>query len=181
MGKSGSATDREILLRLNILVMIMSLVQVAFGLFHLITVMLGVIQDPVVGGDASEGEGASDDGEDQTPMFTLTLWSLENFVYVLSFFGVILLISCLVAQKAIRNVNLSGNIRFMWVLFWLLPIQIFCAIGLFDYYNVNYVTTKHRWSSPTMLWVRDLYWYARSCLVGINSCCAKNFPPESTQ
>lgn len=157
VGKSGSATDREILLRLNILVMIMSLVQVSFGLFHFITVLLGVIQDPVIGGDASEGNGVPDDGEDQVPMLTMTLWSLETFVYFLSIFGVILLIACLVAQKAIRNVNLGGNIRFMWVLLWLLPIQIFCAIGLFDYYNVNYVTTKHRWLSPTMVWVRDLY------------------------
>lgn len=138
----------------------MSLVQVSFGLFHFITVLLGVIQDPVIGGDASEGNGVPDDGEDQVPMLTMTLWSLETFVYFLSIFGVILLIACLVAQKAIRNVNLGGNIRFMWVLLWLLPIQIFCAIGLFDYYNVNYVTTKHRWLSPTMVWVRDLYWYA---------------------
>lgn len=145
--------------------MIMSFVQVAFGLFHFITVLLGFIRDPVIGGDASEGNGASAYREDRSPMFTLNLWSLDLFVYVLSLFGVILLVACLFAQKAIRNVNLGGNMRFMWVLLWLLPFQIFCGIGLFDYYSVNYVTTRHSWSSPAMLWVRNLYWYAsRPCL-----------------
>ena len=43
----------------------------------------------------------------------------------------VLLIASMLAQRAIRDVNLVGSVRYMWVLLWLLPIQIFCTIGLF--------------------------------------------------
>jgi len=50
---------------------------------------------------------------------------------------------------------LVRSVRFMWTLFWLLPIQIFLMIGLFDYYGVMYVYTKHWWDEPGMAWFRS--------------------------
>ena len=63
------------------------------------------------------------------------------------------------ARRAIRDVNLVGSVRFMWVLFWLLPVQVFFMIGLFDYYYVNEVKTKHWWDDPSMRQPREIFCY----------------------
>ena len=46
------------------------------------------------------------------------------------------------------NHHAAHRERFMWALFLLLLIQIFCLIGLFDYSKVNAVTIKHWCDDP---------------------------------
>ena len=49
------------------------------------------------------------------------------------------------------------SVRYMWALLWLLPLEIFFMIGLFDYYKVNEVYTKHWWENPSMKFSRELF------------------------
>jgi hypothetical protein len=79
------------------------------------------------------------------------------FVYLLSGVNLVLLIASYFAQRAIRKVNLVRSVRFMWTLFWLIPIQIFLMIGLFDVYRVMGVYITHWWSEPTMAWFRTQF------------------------
>ena len=124
--------------RLNILVMFMCVIQIGFGLLWFLKTLLGFEGD-------NEGQEMFSHTDDDTPLLVALardLGSLELFVYTQAIFNGLLLVACLVAQRSIRNVNITSNLRFMWVLLWLIPIQIFSGIGLFDTYGVNSVWIK---------------------------------------
>jgi hypothetical protein len=52
--------------------------------------------------------------------------------------------------KVIQRVDLVRAIRYLWVLLWIVPFEIFFNISLFDYHRVTLVWIKH--------------WYVNSCL-----------------
>jgi len=145
---SVSATDRQILLRLNLLCAFFCVLQVMIGVFIFITKFTGYVE--------KDNNEVSNPDVDKPPI-SVDLWSLETFVYFISLINFVLLIATVLAHRAIRNVNLVGSVRFMWVLFWLLPLQIFCMIGLFDINNVGGVTAKYWWDDPSMSFVRRLF------------------------
>jgi len=170
---SMSATDREILLRLNGLCSFFCVVQIGLGLFLFSTSVMGVVQerdDAVkdaafaddangVKGKQSEAGGGGNEEEDIVNLILISpdLWNLKLFVYMLSIVNVVLLIASVLSQRVIREVNLVGSVRFMWSLFWLLPIQIFLMIGLFDYYRVMEVWIRHFWGDASMAYLRGLF------------------------
>uniref|UniRef100_A0A7S1YXR5 Uncharacterized protein n=1 Tax=Trieres chinensis TaxID=1514140 RepID=A0A7S1YXR5_TRICV len=67
----------------------------------------------------------------------------------------------LLTLKVIRNVNLVGAVKYMWALYWIMPIEILFVVSLFDYHRVTDVWVKHWWSTPSMNWFRELF-----CLAG---------------
>jgi len=71
--------------------------------------------------------------------------------------AVFLLIAAFLVARAIRQVNLAGLVRYYWALRWLLPIELFCAIGLFDFHKVTEVVIKHWFNDPSLEWFRDRY------------------------
>ena len=144
-----SATDREILLRLNRLCEFFCIVQIGAGIFLFVITVTGYVED-------DSEELATEEGQDK-PLVSPDLWNLEWFVYCLTMISVVLLIASILAQHHIRDVNLVGSVRFMWAFYWLLPVQIFFMIGLFDYFNVNEVKMKHWWDDPSMLKPREVY------------------------
>lgn len=148
-----SATDRQIVIRLNVLIVFFCFVQIASGLFLLITVLMGYKQHAQIGAESR----LYYEGDKDKPIVTQDLWSLTTFVYFLAGINVILLIAAMLAQRAIRYVNLTKSVRYMWVLFWILPLQIFFSIGLFDYNQVMEVWTKHWWDDKSLSWYRELF------------------------
>ena len=146
---SISATDREILIRLNVLCSFFCIIQIGLGLFLFITSLMGSIEDR----DENKNDPNASSTEDfeARPLVSPDLWNLTLFVYMLSIVNAVLLIASVLAQRAIREVNLVGSVKFMWSLLWLLPIQIFLMIGLFDYYRVMEVWIKHWWDDPSMV------------------------------
>jgi hypothetical protein len=88
---------------------------------------------------------------------TSTLWNLNGTMCLVGFVGVLILIASIVTWRTVRNVDLIGVMRYLWVLVWLLPFELFCAIGLFDYFEVTAVWIKHWWRSPEMAWFRSRY------------------------
>lgn len=149
-----SATDREVLLRLNLLCAFFCVVQICAGVFLFVVGFIGykAEEEEVNNGATMETE----DNEDK-PLVSAELWSIELFVYCLSVVSIVLLVASLLAQRAIREVNLVGSVRYMWCLFWVTPIQIFFMIGLFDYYSVNEVTVKHWWDDPSFSTAREFF------------------------
>lgn len=148
-----SATDRQIVIRLNILIGFFCLAQIASGLFLLSTTLMGYQQSARYAADTKEYNEADKD----KPIITQDLWSLTTFIYFLAGINFVLLFSAMLAQRAIRYVNLTKSVRFMWVLFWILPLQIFFSIGLFDYNQVMTVWTKHWWDDKSLSWYRELF------------------------
>ena len=135
-----SATDRQIVIRLNVLIVFFCLVQIGAGIFVLTTVLIGYFD--TVSREA-DTKIYYEEGNDNRPLITQDLWSLTTFVYFLSLMNFVLLIAAMLAQRAIRYVNLAKSVRYMWALFWILPLQVFFMIGLFDYNQVMEVWTKH--------------------------------------
>lgn len=138
LGLNG--TDREILLRMNMLCLFFCIVQAGVGGYSFFTNFIGHYN-----------------GADDGPFINGVLWSLQLFVYFLSIVSTILGITCLFARRWLRDVNLVGSVRFMWTLLWVLPLQIYFMIGLFDYYNVNIVYTKHWWDNPINEYSREIF------------------------
>lgn len=135
-----SATDRQIVIRLNVLIVFFCLVQIGSGIFVLTTVLIGYFD--TVSREA-DTKIYYEEGNDNRPLITQDLWSLTTFVYFLSLMNFVLLIAAMLAQRAIRYVNLAKSVRYMWALFWILPLEVFFMIGLFDYNQVMEVWTKH--------------------------------------
>ncbi len=148
-----SATDRQIVIRLNILIVFFCLAQIASGLFLLSTALMGYQQSARDAADTKEYNEADKD----KPIITQDLWSITTFLYFLAGINFVLLIAAMLAQRAIRYVNLTKSVRYMWVLFWILPLQIFFSIGLFDYNQVMTVWTKHWWDDKSLSWYRELF------------------------
>jgi hypothetical protein len=85
--------------------------------------------------------------------------------------------------RAVQNVNLVGAIRFLWVILWVIPLQVrrncgnfnqcrrdtlkpliaisqvFWTIGLFDYFQVTPLWIKFWWRDRKMAWFRGQFCY----------------------
>jgi len=89
--------------------------------------------------------------------FEPNLWNPFFYLMVINVVAVFLLIAALLVARAIRQVNLAGLVRYYWALRWLLPIELFCAIGLFDFHKVTEVVITHWFNDPSLEWFRDRY------------------------
>lgn len=126
-GKSttGRSTDREVLTRLNILCLFMAFAQLCAAIW-LGTVLL-VLDDeprPFVG-------------------FAPHFWNLNGAAFSVGILGFILIVTCLCTIRVIKEVDLVGAIRYLWVVLWLVPFEIFFNISLYDYHRVTAVWISH--------------------------------------
>lgn len=74
---------------------------------------------------------------------------------ILALVGLFIFCTMIITIPKIKRVNLDAAIRFMWILYWVLPLQILFVIALFDYHKVTDVWIKHWWSAPSMAWFRE--------------------------
>jgi hypothetical protein len=149
--RSGTGgTDRVTLTRLNVLCIFFALWQFGVGIF----IMVVFLSNRIV--DRNLGEGVSY-RDYYKEALTPNLWMMSGSLLILSVVGFVLLVTMILTIPVIRQVNLIGAIRFMWVLYWILPLQIFLVIALFDYHNVTDVWIKHWWTSPSMAWFRYVF------------------------
>jgi hypothetical protein len=73
-------------------------------------------------------ESAEDDNYSLTHGMAPNLWSLTGSMYSIGFFGAVIFLSNIVTLKVIQVVNLLGAVRYLWILLYLLPFEIFFVI-----------------------------------------------------
>ena len=150
------ATDRSILYRLNVLCSVFAVGQILAGLFLIIVMFApGIV-------DRKDDVVNRNDSSNITP----NLWNVNGAVFLLAMIGFFCLVSMIYTLGVIREVNLAGSLRYMWIMVWLLPLQIFVVISVVDYHRVTEVWVRHWWSVPTMAWFR-----AMTCGETANTLC----------
>jgi len=148
-GQTGG-TDRVTLTRLNVLCAVFALWQFGVGIFILVVFLSTSVVDRNL-------EPGTKYTQYYKEALTPNLWMMSGSLLILSVVGFVLFITMVLTIPVIRRVNLVGAIRFMWVLYWVLPLQIFFVIALFDYHNVTDVWIKHWWGAPSMAWFRNVF------------------------
>lgn len=143
-------TDRDTLIKLNYLCATIALWQFGVGIFILII----FLSNDIVERNLDEGVPYR---QYYKEALTPNLWMMSGSLLVLSFVGFVLFVTTVFTIPVIRRVNLVGAIKYMWVLYWVLPLQIFLVIALFDYHNVTDVWIKHWWGNPSMAWFRSFF------------------------
>jgi len=143
-------TDRVTLTRLNVICAVFALWQFGVGIFIMVVFLsTSVVDRNVLPGTVYR--------EYYKEALTPNLWMMSGSLLILSVVGFVLFITMVLTRPVIQRVNLVGAIRFMWVLYWILPLQIFLVIALFDYHNVTDVWIKHWWRAPSMAWFRNIF------------------------
>jgi hypothetical protein len=157
----AGATDRSILLRLNVLCLFFAIGQIISAVCMAILLYAKGIVD-------------RDDGNvnrDEKSLFTFNLWNITPGLLSLGLVALVISIAVIRATPVIKEVNLSGAIRFLRSLVWILPIEAFFVIEMFDYHHVSDVWVRHWWSIPAMAWFRWLFCpngtYNTKCMVPI--------------
>lgn len=121
----GSSTDRAVLTRLNILCAFFCFFQAVASLWLASLLLLVDDQKGILVGFA--------------PHF----WNLNGAGFSVGMLAFALMFTCFLTIKVIQRVDLVKAIRYLWVLLWIVPFEIFFNISLFDYHRVTLVWITH--------------------------------------
>jgi hypothetical protein len=124
-------TDKAILGRLNVLVAFFSAGQVGSALFLFCVMFLPNLVDREV---TPQSDKESENGGSGIEIL-VNIWNINTHVYALGVLASVNLFASIMTIRVIRNVNLVGAIRYLWLLLWMIPFQIYFLIGLFDYFR----------------------------------------------
>lgn len=58
------------------------------------------------------------------------VWNLNGSIWFLGVLSLLVLISLALTIRVIQNVNLAGAIRFLWLVLWVIPLQVFFSTYL---------------------------------------------------
>lgn len=156
------ATDRSILLRLNILCAVFAFVQMVSAL----CIAVALYSRDLIDRESPYGSLS------ETGQLTPNLWNTNSTLMMIGMLSVVIFFSTVYTLWVIREVNLVGSLRYMWTLLWIVPVEIFLLIGIFDYHRVTKVWITHWWRAPTMAYFRRLSCangtYNTKCLVPVS-------------
>lgn len=142
-----SSTDRVILTKLNILCAILAIYQVLVGVAYcFVTLSQRNKEDTELGKDYDV----------YRQVLTPNLWCIYTFIPLVAIIGFVVFIILISTVRSIRRVNLQGALRYMWALYWILPLQIFFAFSFIDFHRVTEVSITHLWSTNYMAGFRKL-------------------------
>jgi len=147
-------SDRDVLIRLNILCIFMTFIQMAMAIWLAVILLLlddrsGVLQE-----------------------FAPHFWNCNGATLSTGILASLLMVTCFNTIRVIKEVYFARAIRCLWVVVWILPFEIFFNISLYDYYNVTQAWIRHWWLDDNMSWFRLFFCEEgtadSTCLVPIN-------------
>jgi len=107
-------TDRNLLSRLNIVAAFFYFVQIVSAIFFFV-----VMLDPRVVHRTINGEDYVADVN-----AIINVWGVTSYVALQWVTCCVALLLTILNHRMIRNVDLQGSVRFLWVLLWILPIEV---------------------------------------------------------
>lgn len=144
---SVTTTNQAILKRLGALCGLLGLCQAGSASYLLIVMFSNSLVD--------RNAQYVDRGESPSLEAVPSLWNVNTYILFAGFLGTIMFFIMIIARRVFRELDLTGALRFMWCMLWIIPLEIFCAIGMFDYHGVAEVWGRHWWSARTMAWFRS--------------------------
>lgn len=122
-------TDRAIVERLNILCAFFAFFQLlsAVLLFVFIT---GGIAEHDVPDYAPTGDLSGPDSSKLKVKLMANIWNINGAVFALGGISFLLFATTIIIVPVVRNVNLLGAIRYLWLLLWIIPFQVTVRLSL---------------------------------------------------
>uniref|UniRef100_A0A7S2JSH7 Uncharacterized protein n=2 Tax=Leptocylindrus danicus TaxID=163516 RepID=A0A7S2JSH7_9STRA len=149
------STDRENLLRLNLLCTVFALAQTGTGIFLIFVLFfMGGTSDAAVGEVTNEQES---DNQIKRDFLAPNMWNLVGSTVLLGIIGFFVSAFGLYYRRSVRNVDILGSLRYYWFMVWIIPIELFFAITLFDYHRVTEVWVVHWWTTEEFTWFREQF------------------------
>ena len=121
----STGTTRAVLTRLNILTIFITFVQL-FAASWLGTLLL-----------------IADDSGGFIEGFAPHFWNLNGATWAVGILAFIFIVTCFCTIRVIQEVDLVGAIRYLWLILWLLPFEVFFTVSLFDRHLVTPVWVRH--------------------------------------
>lgn len=119
--RASALNDRIILARLNILSFFFSTIQLAASLWLIVVVYV---------------EGLVNlDGDEYRHEFYL--WNNNGCIVAIGCLAFVLVFTCFWTTRIVKEVDLVGALRFLWLLLWILPVATFLNITALDYHKVT--------------------------------------------
>jgi hypothetical protein len=122
-------TNRSVLVRLNVLCAFFAAGQLAASLWFYIIMQ----NSSVVDRDALAATQWEIDRQNNFEVIT-NVWNLNGPIWCLGACAAVVLVTIGLTIRAVQNVNLVGAIRFLWVILWVIPLQVRRNCGDF---NIN--------------------------------------------
>jgi hypothetical protein len=112
-------TYRSVLFRLNILCGLMAAVQVLASSWCFVVLQNRYIVDRNI-----ENLTTQETEYDNRFEVLTNVWNLNGPVWCIGLLALVVLIAVAFTVRAIQNVDLVGAIRFLWVILWVIPLQV---------------------------------------------------------
>jgi hypothetical protein len=119
----SQTTDRAIVQRLNILCAFFAFFQLFSAVMLFVYLTADIVEHDVTEYDSTGIVG----GPDSTPADIEVLshvWNINGAVFTMGSIAFLLLVMTIVIVPVVRSVNLKGAIRYLWLLLWIIPIQV---------------------------------------------------------
>jgi len=92
-----------------------------------------------------------------------SLWNLVWVIFFIGIIGLVIFIFSFFAVKTIKEVILAGAMRFYWLLIWMIPVEIFFIVSLFDWRTFTKTLAVHWWAKPSFSLIRNFTCERESC------------------
>ena len=114
------ATSRAILARLNIMCGFAAIVQMTFSLWFYIVINNAYIVNRTISTETDREEKKNQNNFE----VLANVWNLNGSIWFLGVLATVVLICIALSVRIIQNVNLVGAIRLLWVMLWVIPLQV---------------------------------------------------------
>jgi hypothetical protein len=123
------STYRAVLFRLNVICGFMAMVQLTASSFHFAVLHSRTVINRYL--PSATLIEIKNENDNKFEVLT-NVWNLNGSVVLLGLVALVVFVAVVSTIRAIQNVNLSGAIRYYWLILWVMPLQVHAETLLAD-------------------------------------------------